>query len=123
VQVTAQIQASDLCDANPTVQLVSITSSDPAFNATDAQAVGGGPVPLGTDVRSFLLRAELAHGGVDRVYTVTYKATDASGNATQASAQVEVGSGVNGSAKSPKKSKEKDKGDHDHDDRHEHDSH
>jgi len=121
VEVTAQVQASDVCDAKPTVQLVSITfngSSDEEGN--DVQAVGGGPVAFGTDVRSFLLRAELAHGGVDRVYTATYKTTDASGNTTVASAQVEVGKGSYGSAKRPKRGKGKDndkddKGGHDRD--------
>src|SRR6202035_3024155 len=57
----------------------------------DVQAVGGGPVAFGTDVRSFLLRAALAHGGVDGVYTVTYAVKDASGNTTSVAAQVEVG--------------------------------
>jgi PKD domain/BNR repeat-like domain len=122
VQITATVVAGDVCDGKPTVQLVSITSSDPV-DSDDIQAVGGGPVPFGTDVRSFLLRAELADNGADRVYTVTYKAKDASGNTTMASAQVEVGKG--GSAKRPNKGKrndkdedkheDKDKGDHDRD--------
>jgi hypothetical protein len=124
IQVTATVAVSDACDANPTVQLVSITSTDP-IDADDMQAVGGGPVPFGTDVRSFLLGAELDHNGSDRVYTVTYKATDASGNTSVASAQVEVGPGSsNGSVKPPKGGKHKDKdrdddkgrkGDRDHD--------
>ena len=122
VQVTAQVQASDVCDANPTVQLVSITSSD-AVDADDIQAVGGGPVPFGTDVRSFLLRAELAHGGADRVYTVTYAAKDASGNTTTAKAQVEVGhsaqyAGLNRGHKKHKKHDDEDKEHHDEDKEH-----
>jgi hypothetical protein len=127
VQVTATVLVSDVCDANPTVQLVSITSTDP-IDADDMQAVGGGPVPFGTDVRSFLLGAELNRDGSDRVYTVTYKAKDASGNTTVASAQVEVGKGSSsGPVKHRRKGKgkdkdddkdedkHKDKGDHDHD--------
>jgi PKD repeat protein len=89
VQITAQIQASDVCDANPTVQLVSITSN--GSDSGDIQAVGGGPIAFGTDVRSFLLRAARSAQGHDRIYTVTYQAKDASGNTTVASAQVRVG--------------------------------
>jgi hypothetical protein len=90
VQITATVVVSDTCDANPAVQLVSITSSDP-LSADDVQAVGGGPVPFGTDVRSFLLRADRAKSSPVRIYTVTYAAQDASGNKTTASAQVRVG--------------------------------
>jgi hypothetical protein len=94
VQVNATISVSDVCDANPMVKLISITSNDPAdrgrHSVSDVQAVGGGPIPLGTDVRSFLLRAEHSEGGKDLVYTITYSATDASGNTTTATAQVAV---------------------------------
>ena len=90
VKITATIQASDACCGKPTVQLVSITSSD-ENSSNDIQAVAGGAVAFGTDVRCFLLRAERANSGVPRVYTVTYRAKDASGNATLASAQVWVG--------------------------------
>ena len=90
VQITATVAVTDTCDANPAVQLVSITSSDP-LAADDVQAVGGGPVPFGTDVRSFLLRAARAQSNPVRIYTVTYAAKDASGNSTTASAQVRVG--------------------------------
>jgi hypothetical protein len=89
VQVTATIVVSDTCDASPAVQLVSITSSDP-LAVDDVQAVGGGPVPFGTDVRSFLLRADRSKSSPVRIYTVTYTAKDASGNTTTASAQVRV---------------------------------
>jgi len=90
VQINATVVATDTCDANPKVQLVSITSSDP-LAGDDAQAVGGGQVPFGTDVRSFMLKAERSSSQSDRVYTVTYAATDASGHTTTASAQVQVG--------------------------------
>jgi PKD domain len=89
VQITATIAASDVCDANPKVQLVSITSSE-RDDSNDIQAVEGGPVAFGTDVRSFLLRAERNDSSNPRVYSVTYRVTDASGNATQASTQVQV---------------------------------
>ena len=45
---------------------------------------------LGTYDRSFSLRAERSGLGNDRVYTITYEATDASGNETSATAEVTV---------------------------------
>ena len=45
---------------------------------------------LGTDDRSFQLRAERSAKGTGRIYTVTYRATDASGNGKTASATVTV---------------------------------
>jgi hypothetical protein len=89
VQITASVATSDACDAHPRVQLVSITSSE-QNDSNDIEAVGGGQVTFGTDVRSFLLRAERNTSSNPRVYTVTYRATDAAGNATLASAQVQV---------------------------------
>jgi len=89
-QITATVTVSDTCDASPTVQLVSITSNEP-IDADDIEAVGGGPLQLGTDVRSFLLGAEHSRAGASRIYTVTYMAMDHSGNTTLASAQVGVG--------------------------------
>lgn len=95
VLVDATINVSDVCDPNPTVKLVSITSNDPADRGShrvrDVQAVGGGSLPFGTDVRSFLLRAEHSERGRDLVYTITYSATDASGNTTSATTQLRVG--------------------------------
>jgi hypothetical protein len=85
VRVNATVKVSDVCDPNPKVKLVSITSNDPddrgRRRVSDVQAVGGG---------SFLLRAEDSERGKDIVYTITYSATDASGNTTTATAQVRV---------------------------------
>lgn len=97
IPITATISASDACSLNVSVQLVSIVSNEPdngtgdGDQPNDIQAINGGPVPFGTDVRSFLLRSERSGGGAGRIYTVTYTATDASGNATSASAYVVVG--------------------------------
>jgi len=100
VHVTATVETSDSCDASPAVALVSITSNErdnghgdgDDDDMDDIQAVGGGPIPFGTDVRSFLLRAERSGRGSGQIYTVTYTARDASGNVSLASAQVSVGS-------------------------------
>jgi len=84
VLVNATIQVSDVCDPNPKVKLISITSNDPADPGRravrDVEAVGSGPVAFGTDVRSFLLRAERPENRTPLVYKVMYSATDASGN-------------------------------------------
>ena len=89
VPITANISVSDNCDPSAHVALVSITSNEP-LQPGDIQAIGGGPVPFGTDVRSFQLRAERLGSGDGRVYTVTYRATDHSGNSRLVSATVSV---------------------------------
>jgi hypothetical protein len=97
IPITATISASSACSTNVSVELVSITSNEPdngtgdGDQPNDIQAIGGGPVPFGTDVRSFLLRAERAGGGNGRIYTVTYSATNASGSSASATAYVVVG--------------------------------
>lgn len=96
VPITATVGASDTCDASPTVELVSVTSNEPdnglgdGDQPNDIQAMAGGPIPFGTDVLSFLLRAERSGLGNGRVYTVTYTAKDAAGNTASASAVVIV---------------------------------
>jgi hypothetical protein len=91
IPITAGIQMNDVCDANPRDVLLSIVSNEPD------NGLGDGDTPndiqgaaLGTDDRSFLLRAERLAKGTGRTYTVTYRATDASGNSRNASAVVTV---------------------------------
>ena len=91
VQITATITVSDTCDPSPTVKLVSIKSNEPD------NGLGDGDQPLdiqqsgfGTDDRVFGLRAERSGLGNGRVYTVTYQASDASGNTTTKTATVTV---------------------------------
>jgi hypothetical protein len=67
----------------PTLKLLSITSNE-ALQPGDVQAA------IEPDARSFELRATRAGSGTGRVYTVTYQATDHSGNSTTASATVTV---------------------------------
>jgi hypothetical protein len=79
------------CDPAPTVELVSVTSNEPDNGLGDgdtAQDIAG--ASLGTDDRSVQVRAERSGLGTGRVYTFTYRVTDASGNATVASATVRV---------------------------------
>lgn len=86
VPVTANIQATDICDPSPTVTLVSITSNDP--DDDDAEDIQG--AVFGTDDRTFLLRARKADRGKERIYTITYQAIDHSGNTSTATAEARV---------------------------------
>jgi uncharacterized protein len=89
VTVEATLAADDNFDPSPTVELVSAESSEPD------DAPGGGDGNTRNDVvvvddDTFRLRAERDENGPGRTYTVTYRATDACGNATTDSATVTV---------------------------------
>jgi pimeloyl-ACP methyl ester carboxylesterase len=91
VSISASVRVSDTCDENPVVELAS-TSSNEADNG-----IGDGntsddiqDASIGADDRTFSLRAERTGRDLDRIYTITYRATDASGNATDATAEVTV---------------------------------
>jgi hypothetical protein len=93
-EVTATIDVTDNCDPSPAVQLLSITSNEPETgflgNGDRGPDIEGAAV--GTDDRTFSLRAERAtgRGHTGRVYTIVYRVTDRSGNATDQSATVVV---------------------------------
>lgn len=90
-QITASITVSDICDPNPTVRLISITSNEPDNGVGDGNTSDDiQEAELGTDDRSFLLRSERSGPGDGRVYTITYEASDASGNTTVREATVTV---------------------------------
>ena len=93
-EVTATIDVTDNCDPSPAVQLLSITSNEPETgflgNGDRGPDIEGAAV--GTDDRTCSLRAERAtgRGHTGRVYTIVYRVTDRSGNATDQSATVVV---------------------------------
>jgi hypothetical protein len=96
VSVTAVITVTDDYDPEPEIKLESITANE-TLEAEDIRDAS-----FGTDDRNFKLRAERKgkeddHKQTDRgtkqlgrIYTVTYSATDASGNKSTASATVTV---------------------------------
>ena len=91
VEVTASITVVDDIDPAPVVQLIAILSDE------EDNAIGDGNTTediqgaeLGSDDRSFLLRAERSGLGDGREYTVVYEASDSAGNSTTASAVVTV---------------------------------
>jgi len=90
--IVASIQVVDICDESPSVALRRIVSSEADNGLGDgdtAEDIQG--AIFGTDDREFSLRAERAGNGPGRTYTITYGATDASGNvAEDATAEVAV---------------------------------
>jgi predicted extracellular nuclease len=87
--VEATVTATDDKDAAVTVELVSVTSNEP----DDAPGKHDGNTKNDIDIvddDTFRLRAERSSLGTGRVYTITYRATDACGNTTEATATVEV---------------------------------
>ncbi len=87
VQVEATVTAQDAVDPAPTVTFVSITSNEPDNGKGDGNTVND-IVILGD--YTFEFRAERSGNDMGRVYTITYQATDASGNTALAYATVTV---------------------------------
>jgi hypothetical protein len=87
VTVHAKVKAEDNFDPNPTVTLVSVTSNEPDNGLGDGDLADD--IVIMNDF-TFKLRAERSGGGQDRIYTITYKVTDACGNDTFATATVTV---------------------------------
>lgn len=80
VEIEADVTVSDRCDPDPDVALVSIVSNGPEDGLGDgATAPDVAGADIGEDDRSFELRAE-RNGDLMRVYSITYSATDDSGN-------------------------------------------
>ena len=85
VPIIPAITVNDDYDPSPDIKLESITANEPLADG-DIQ-----DTQLGTDDRSFSLAAKRADTNpAGRTYTVTYSATDASGNKATASATVTV---------------------------------
>jgi hypothetical protein len=91
VPIGATVTVTDACDAAPSIQLIAAISNEPDNGLGDGNTSGDiQDAAVGTDDRAFLLRAERSGTGAGRIYTVTYRATDASSNVTVVSAQVVV---------------------------------
>jgi len=89
--ITATVNVTDTCDANPTFVLNSITSNEPDNGKGDGNTTGdiaGGDV--GTQDTEFQVRSERSGKGSGRIYTGTYTASDGSGNSADGSAEVTV---------------------------------
>ncbi|MDH4055833.1 MAG: ExeM/NucH family extracellular endonuclease [Gammaproteobacteria bacterium] len=88
VDITATVLASDNFDPDLTVTLVSVTSNEPDNGVGDGNTDND---IVTVDDFNLMLRAERSGRGSDRVYTLTYIATDDCGNDSEtASATVTV---------------------------------
>lgn len=89
--ITATVEVDDNCDASPSIVLWSVESSEPENDLGDGNTepdIEG--ADLVTEDYEFQLRAE-RQGGMDgRIYTVTYRTMDDSGNESQDEATVTV---------------------------------
>ncbi len=92
VDISMEIEVSDVCDDDVIVTLDSITSSEPDDGQGDGSTEDDiQDATYGTDDRAFALRAErsgLSDEG--RTYTITYTVADCSGNSTTESVEVLV---------------------------------
>jgi hypothetical protein len=87
VDVETVVTVHDAVDPSPTLTLVSVTSSEPDNGKGDGNTTND-IVILGDNM--FRLRAERSGTGQGRIYTITYRATDASGNSAEASITITV---------------------------------
>jgi hypothetical protein len=79
--ITANVTVSDICCATPTFVLTSVTSNEPDNGKGDGNTVNDiQGVQTETPDLAFQLRSERSGGGDGRIYTITYTATDCSGN-------------------------------------------
>lgn len=85
VEVMAVVTVSDNYDPSPAVVLSSIESSSGSDIAPDVESA-----ETGTEDYSFWLRAETEDDGSDRIYVITYTATDAAANSSHATVDVTV---------------------------------
>jgi len=86
VQITPSWGVSDNCDEWPQVTLVSITMDED----DDGKGDGHTSDDIQVDDEGICLRAERSGRGSGRVYTITYRAVDESGNVAVESADVTV---------------------------------
>jgi hypothetical protein len=90
--------ASDLCDPSvdlDSVRIASVTSDEPDNSGGDGNT--SHDIVIAADCKSVQLRSERMGGSNGRVYTITFKVTDASGNVATATAKVTVPHSQNGS--------------------------
>ena len=87
VDVETVVTVHDAVDPSPTLTLVSVTSNEPDNGKGDGNTTNDIAI-LGNNM--FRFRAERSGTGQGRTYTITYRATDASGNSAEASVTIMV---------------------------------
>jgi hypothetical protein len=89
--------ASDLCDPGVSINSVviaSVSSDEPNNSVGEGDTTND--IVIAPGCKSVQLVAERTGGGNGRVYTITFKVTDSSGNSTTATAKVTVPKSQNG---------------------------
>lgn len=87
VRVSAKVSATDNVDPSPTVELESVTSTEPDNGVGDGDTTGD--IQIAAD-GTISLRAERSAMGPGRIYTIKYRATDTNGNVGYGTAEVVV---------------------------------
>lgn len=85
--VTVNYTPSDNCGGQVTCQVTQVTSNEPVNGTGDGDTAPDWTIVDGHHVQ---LRAERAGGGSGRVYTITVRCTDASGNPATSTTTVQV---------------------------------
>jgi len=85
--VVVVVDVSDACDADARCRIVSVLSNEPANGVGDRNTSPDWEI---TGDLTLNLRAERSGGGGGRVYTITVRCTDASGNASTTAVTVSV---------------------------------
>ena len=81
-----QVSVQDVCDANPQVKIVSVTSNEPDNFTGDGDTTGD----IAFSDHAACLRRERSGTGTGRTYTAVVQASDASGNTSQQTVTVRV---------------------------------
>lgn len=87
IKYSATLEVADNADPNVMTTLLSVTSDEPDVGLGRRDRPGDIVI---VDDTTFRLRAERSRRGDGRVYTISYQATDACGNSTNASTAVTV---------------------------------
>lgn len=87
VGVKVTVTSFDICDPSPKITFVSITSNEPDNSIGDGNTAND---IVKINDFTFNLRAERGGTGLGRIYTITYKAIDISGNYAMVSVTIEV---------------------------------
>jgi PKD repeat protein len=93
VPVSVSVSFSDNCDQELDIVLTSVVCDEPddAFDVGDGHTINDiQDVEIGTEDYAISLRAERQGEGDGRIYTITYTATDDSGNSASADTEVRV---------------------------------
>jgi hypothetical protein len=77
------------------VRIAKVTSDEPENSGGDGNTLND--IVIAANCKSVQLRSERMGNGNGRVYTITFKVTDASGNVSTATAKVTVPHSQNGS--------------------------